>query len=191
MMERIDCYQMLAPPLPVTLIGSLVQGRPNFMTAAFVTRVSVKPLLIGVAIAHDHYTTPGIRETGAFSVCLPGPELVDKTDYCGLVSGRNTDKSGLFDVFYGELGTAPLIRECKLCLEVRLTQVVPIPTDDFYIGEIVAAWADPDILTDGRPDVEKYHPLLLTMPDNRYWTLGTPVADAWCVGKVLKKGDAQ
>lgn len=190
-MQKIDCYPMLSPPSPVALIGTQVAGRPNFMTAAWVTRVSVKPLLIGAAINHDHYTTPGIRETGAFSVCLPGPDLVAQTDYCGLVSGHKTDKSGLFDVFYGELGNAPLIRECKLCLEVRLTQVVEIPTDDFFIGEIVAAWADPAILTDGKPDVEKYHPLLLTMPDNRYWTLGEPVADAWSVGKSLKKGAAQ
>jgi len=190
-MQKIKCHQMLSPPMPVTLIGSLVGGRPNFMTAAWVTRVSAKPLLIGAAIGHAHHTTPGIRETGTFSVCLPGPDLVAKVDYCGLVSGNAADKSGLFDVFYGELKTAPLIRECPLCLEVRLTQVVEIPGDDFHIGEIVAAWADPDILTDGQPDVEKYRPLLLSLPDNRYWTLGTPVAEAWSVGKSLKNGGGQ
>ena len=188
-MQRIDCYQMISPPMPVTLLGCQVEGKPNFMTAAWVTRVSVKPQLIGVAVAHTHRTTPGLRETGTFSLCLPGPDLVEKTDYCGLVSGNTTDKSGLFDVFYGELITAPLIRECKLCLEVRLTQVVEIPTDDFYIGEIVAAWADPAILTDGKPDVDKYQPLLLTGPDNHYRTLGPVVADAWSVGKRRKQGE--
>ena len=35
--------------------------------------------------------------------------MVEKTDYCGLVSGGKSDKSGLFGVFYGEVKKAPLI----------------------------------------------------------------------------------
>ena len=141
----------------------MVEGKPNFMAAAWVTRVNVKPPLIGVAVNHRQYTGQGIRETGIFSLCLPGPDAVAKTDYCGLVSGRKVDKAALFDVFYGELKTAPMIRECPLCLEVRLTQTVELPVDNFYIGEIVAGWADAAILTDGAPDVTKYRPLVLTM----------------------------
>ena len=30
-------------------------------------------------------------------------------------------------------------------------------------------------------------PLLLSMPDNRYWTLGEHAGDAWSIGKSLKK----
>ena len=33
-MQKIKCHQMLSPPMPVTLIGSLVGGRPNFMADA-------------------------------------------------------------------------------------------------------------------------------------------------------------
>ena len=33
--------------------------------------------------------------------------MVDKVDYCGLVSGRKDDKAKLFQVFYGDLKTAP------------------------------------------------------------------------------------
>ncbi len=176
----------LLPPMPVVLIGVMVAGKPNFMAAAWVTRVGYKPPMIGVSINHRQYTGQGIRETGVFSVCLPGPDLAAQTDYCGLVSGRNADKAALFDVFYGELQTAPMIRQCPLCLEVRLSQVVELSANGFFIGEITAGWADGDILTDGAPDVAKYHPLILTMPDNRYWTLGEHVADAWSVGKTLK-----
>jgi hypothetical protein len=35
--------------------------------------------------------------------------------------------------------------------------------------------------------VAKYRPLLLTMPDNRYWTLGACAGEAWSVGKTLRK----
>jgi flavin reductase (DIM6/NTAB) family NADH-FMN oxidoreductase RutF len=188
-MDKIRLSPGLFPPMPVALAGAMVEGRPNFMAAAWITRVGMNPPLIGVSVNHRQFTGQGIRDTGIFSLCLPGPDLVERTDYCGLVSGRNVDKSALFDVFYGELGTAPMIRECPLCLEIRLEQTVELSQPGFFfIGEIVAGWADGAIVTDGEPDLAKYRPLLLTMPDNRYWTLGEVVADAWSVGKSLKKG---
>lgn len=189
MMDKVRLDPNQLPPMPVALAGTLVEGRVNFMAAGWVTRVSFKPQLIGVSINHRQLTGSGIRETGAFSLCFPGPALVEKTDYCGLVSGRNADKAALFDVFYGETPGAPMIRECPLCLETRLYQAVELPANTFFIGEIVAAWADGDILDGGKVAVEKLQPLLLTMPDNRYWTLGSTVADAWSVGKALKKGE--
>lgn len=187
-MSKIKVDPELLPPMPMTLVGAMVEGRANFMAAAWVTRVGHKPPMIGVSINRRQLTGQGIRQTGTFSICLPGQDLLEKADYCGLVSGRTVDKAALFDVFHGELETAPMIRECPLCLEVRLSQVVELPNHAFFIGEIVAGWADGEALTDGRPDVDKYHPLILTMPDNRYHTLGQVVGDAWSVGKALKKG---
>jgi hypothetical protein len=42
-------------------------------------------------------------------------------------------------------------------------------------------------MTDGKPDIRKMHPVLLTMPDNRYWTVGEHAGDAWSAGKTLMK----
>ncbi|MHC1712153.1 MAG: flavin reductase family protein [Solidesulfovibrio sp.] len=188
-MAKVRLDPEILPPMPVALVGAVVDGRANFMAAAWITRVGHKPPLIGVSINHRQHTGKGIREGGAFSLCFPGPDLVALTDYCGLVSGRKVDKSALFDVFSGEVAGAPMIRECPLCLEMTLFQAVELPNHTFFIGEIKAGWADGEILANGKPDVEKYKPLLLTMPDNRYWTLGEVVAEAWSVGKALKKGE--
>ena len=174
-------------PMPVTLVGAMVEGRANFMAVGWVMRVNMKPPLLAVALNKAHYTPKGIRAQGAFSVNFPGADLMDKADYCGLVSGRKVDKSGLFRVFYGELETAPLIEECPLGLECRLYQVVELPANDLFIGEIVAAHADEDCLTDGHPDITKLNPLVLTMPDNNYWTVGGHAGRAWEAGKTLKE----
>jgi len=67
---------------------------------------------------------------------------------------------------------------------------VELPSNHCFIGEIVAAWADEACLTDGQPDLQKMDPLLLTMPDNRYHSVGQPLARAWSIGKALKpKGE--
>jgi flavin reductase (DIM6/NTAB) family NADH-FMN oxidoreductase RutF len=174
-------------PMPVTLVGATVEGRANFLAVAWVMRVSMKPPLLAVALNKAHFTPQGIREHHNFSVNFPGVDLMDKADYCGLVSGHKVDKSGLFRVFYGELETAPLIEECPLGLECRLYQVVELPANDLFIGEIVAAYANEDCLTDGRPDILKINPLVLTMPDNNYWTVGEQAGPAWQAGKKLKE----
>jgi flavin reductase (DIM6/NTAB) family NADH-FMN oxidoreductase RutF len=116
-------------------------------------------------------------------VNLPSSDLLTKTDYCGLVSGANADKSKVFEVFYGTLKTAPMIRECPVALECRLVRTVDLPSHNLHIGEIVGAYADSRVIRDGKPDFSKIDPLFLTMPDNRYWTLGKHAGDAWSAGK--------
>ncbi len=184
-MVRVD--PNVLPVMPVCLVGSMVDGRPNFMTVAWFTRLSYKPPMVGAAINHRQHTRQGIVETGTYSMCFPGRALLELTDYCGLVSGRNADKGALFDVFFGELGSAPLIRECPLCLEVAVAQAVEVAANTLFIGEIKAAHAHTDVLTDGRPDMVKIDPLLLTMPQNGYFALGERVGEAWSAGKNRKK----
>lgn len=175
-------------PMPVTLLGAMVEGKPNFMALGWVTRVNMNPPMIGCGLANHHFTNKGILENKTFSINFPSADQIEITDYCGIASGKNENKGGLFDVFYGELKTAPMISECSLSLECRLIQVVENPTHNFYIGEIVGSYTEEKYLTQGKPDITKMNPLLLTMPDNRYWTVGTHAGDAWSIGKKLKKG---
>ena len=174
-------------PMPVVLVGTNVGGKANFMAVGWVSRVNAAPPMLGIGIFNKHYTNEGIRENGTFSVCFPDRKLVEKADYCGMVSGRKVDKAALFEVFYGETKTAPMIGECPLNLECRLVQTVELPTNNLDIGEIVASSADGRCVTEGKLDVKKLDPLLLTMPDNRYWTVGDFSGDAWEAGKKLKK----
>jgi len=173
-------------PMPVVLVGAMVEGRPNFMTVAWVSRVNATPPLLAVSLNKPRYTARGIRENKTFSVNVPGANMVDKVDYCGLVSGRDTDKSELFEIFYGDLGTAPMIRDCPLSIECRLYDVHELPTNDIFVGEVVEAYVDRSCFVDGRPEVRMINPLLLTMPDNRYWLVGDYAGDAWSTGKSLK-----
>ena len=98
--------------------------------------------------------------------------MVIETDYCVLVSGRSTDKSDIFKVFYGKLETVPMIMECPLSIECRLFDIVELPTNDLFIGEVVASYTEEQYLTNNNLDIQKIKPLFLTMPDNNYWKVG-------------------
>jgi flavin reductase (DIM6/NTAB) family NADH-FMN oxidoreductase RutF len=112
--------------------------------------------------------------------------MVDKVDYCGLVSGRKEDKAKLFQVFYGDLKTAPMIDECPICMECKVLETIELPSNYLIICPIMAAFAEEKCLTDDKPDVQKIDPFTLTMPDNRYWKVGEYAGAAWEAGKSLK-----
>lgn len=185
-MEKINIGANIYIPMLVTLLGVNVEDRANFMALGWLSRLNANPPLLGAAINKYHHTSQGIRENKTFSINIPGKDLMKETDYCGLVSGREYDKSELFNVFYGELETAPMIEQCPICIECKLVEIHEMPTNHLLIGEIVGTYTEKRFLTDDNPDIQKINPLLLTMPDNNYWTVGENIGKAWEAGKDLK-----
>jgi flavin reductase (DIM6/NTAB) family NADH-FMN oxidoreductase RutF len=183
-MERIDIgANSLFYPMPVTLVGALVHGRPNFLAVAWVSRVNLNPPILAVALNKVRHTAVGVQENQTFSVNVPGADLVKETDYCGIVSGKEVDKSGLFEVFYGELKTAPMIKRCPMCMECRLIETVSLPTHNLFLGDVVGAYTEERYLTDGKLDIGKVNPFLFSRIDNSYWILGEEIGKAYSIGK--------
>jgi flavin reductase (DIM6/NTAB) family NADH-FMN oxidoreductase RutF len=178
------------PPLvmPVCLLGANVAGKANFEAIAWFAFLESKPLMVGVTSDKLHHTNRGIRENKCFSVNIPSVDLVEATDFCGLFSGSKVDKSGVFSVFYGELGSAPMVEECPVCIECKLMRTVEFVRNEFFVGEVVAVYVEESCLTDGKKgDVGKVDPLLYEggVPAY-YWKLDGQVARAFEVGKNYK-----
>ncbi len=170
-------------PMPVALIGAMVDDAPNFMPAAFVGIVNYEPVVVACGLNPRHHTATGISSNGTFSVNLPGADIVEATDWCGLHSGRQADKGDVFETFSGRLEYAPMIKACRLAAECRLVKTVEFPADTVYFGEVANVYVDEAALKDGAPDWPVIAPLLFTFPDKGYWKLGDRVAQAWSVGK--------
>ena len=177
------CY-----PMPCSLVGANVEGKANYLTVAWFTMVNPNPPYLAVAMNKAHYTNAGIKANGTFSVNIPSVAMVEKADYCGVVSGRKLDKSTIFETFYGKLETAPMIKEFPFNVECRLVQTVDLPAEELFIGEIIMAYCDEACLIDGVPDLNKINPFILSIFDKRYRALGQDIGAAWEVGtKLIKK----
>jgi flavin reductase (DIM6/NTAB) family NADH-FMN oxidoreductase RutF len=172
-------------PLPTTLVGVNVNGKPNYITIAHVGILDFGSISLGMS--KTHYTNAGIRENGTFSVNIPSVKMVRQTDFCGLVSGKKVNKSAIFHNFYGTLGTAPMIRECPVNMECELVRTVDFPAHDVFIGKIVNTYCDPCVITDGTVDVTKVQPILFSMNDRSYYHLGERIGRAWEIGKELMR----
>jgi flavin reductase (DIM6/NTAB) family NADH-FMN oxidoreductase RutF len=147
-------------PFITVLAGATVNGKPNYATIGAYGVVSEKPVLY-ISLKNSHYTTSGVAENGFFSVNIPSSGSVDKTDFCGCVSGNKEDKSNVFEPFYDAAGNAPMIKECPVNYLCKVIQTIPIYDFTMFIGEIVAAYANDDCLENGRPDALKAKPTVM------------------------------
>ena len=100
---------------------------------------------------------------------------------------KKHDKYNLFELFYGELDTAPMIMTCPLTLECKLVHTHEMPTNYLFIGEIVGSYSEEWYLDNGKIDFTNLDPLILTMRDNNYWKLGDNAGKAWSEGKSIRE----
>ena len=185
-MEKITLGPMpYMSVMPTVLVGADVNGKPNYMTAAWATVACMAPPMVCVAINKVRYTTKGIMENQTFSLNVSSSEQVIETDHCGLVSGTKEDKSSVFRSFYGKLKTAPLAEECPVNIECKLFQSVDCGSHLLIIGEVVEIHADTDCVTDGKPDITKINPIIYAQ--TTYFGVGDEIAKAFSVGKQFRK----
>ncbi len=182
-MKKAIGPQTLLYPMPAVLVGAQVNGKPNFMTAAWCGIAASTPPAISVAVRPARFTLEGISANHTFSINVPSANLVEKVDYCGIYSGHKIDKSQIFKVGYGKLDTAPLIQECPVNLECRVIHTLDLGSHVLFIGEIAETYVNEDCLTDDQADPAKIDPLIYTTGTKQYQRLGEIVGQAWEVGK--------
>ncbi len=176
-------------PMTTTVVGTMVKGKANFCTIAFIGIVNYEPAMIALGINSMHYTFDGLKENKTFGVNIPNEDQVIITDYIGLTSGKKIDKEELFDVFYGELKTAPLINEFPISLECKVRDILDYGgIDKIVIGEIIQVYVSEEILGEKNiPDISKIKPILFSMHENKYYNIGEQIGKAWSIGKKFKK----
>jgi len=172
-------------PLPTILVGALVNDKPNYITIAHVG--ITEPAAVSLGMNKVHYTNQGIKTNRTFSINIPSITMVKETDYCGLISGKDKNKTDMFKTFYGQLKTAPMIEECSINMECELIKIVDFPNHDLFIGKVVATHCDESVLTNGVVDLGKVQPILFAMNDRSYWSIGKKIGKAWSIGKEFKK----
>lgn len=171
---------------PVVIIGAQVNGKPNFMTAAWVGIVNSEPPMLTLGVQDKRFTMQGITENQTFSVNFPSERMTGAADYVGTVSGKDIDKTGIFDVFYGQSSTSPMISEAPVSFECKVVTEVEgwqDRTHHIIIAEITAIHASDNIFTNGKPDIRKISPII-TAPGGKYLGIGE------FVGARIKAGES-
>jgi flavin reductase (DIM6/NTAB) family NADH-FMN oxidoreductase RutF len=166
-------------PIPITLVGADVAGKPNFVTIGDVGLIGINPPIVSISSHAQHHTNQGILENETFSINFPTTEMLAETDYCGITSGRDVDKARLFQVFYGELENAPMIRACPINLECRVIKEFSIQHRQVFVGEVIQTHVSNDFVreVDGHHQIAaltRLDPIIYAL-DNRYYCIGEAI----------------
>ena len=162
----------LLSPLPIVLVGALVEDRPNFLVIGYSAPFDFGKHLF-FSIYKKRHTIKGILKQRVFSVNIPSVDMIDKVEICGSKSGRDIDKSSLFEIFYGELKAAPMIADCPINVECEVVEMLDYGQNYGVIGKVVKSYVNETCLVNDKLDMRLVQPILwATGGDFNYYHLG-------------------
>lgn len=177
-------------PTPVFVIVTYMEdGRPNIMTAAWAGICCSRPPCIAVSLRKATATHGNLLRSKAFTVGVPSEEHARQVDYCGLVSGRETDKFAATRLtpVPSTLVAAPFVAEFPMTLECRLAQIHELGLHTQFIGEILDVKAREEMVAgDGLLDIHKVRPLVFTPDSEEYFGIGERVGQAFSLGERIR-----
>lgn len=178
--KNIGSVFALYPSLAAVLGTKDEMGKVNFMLVAHVGIVSHKLLSLSL---HSTKTLENIQQTRKVSINLINEKMLERADYCGTVSGKKVDKSGIFEWHEGEAGM-PVINDADLIMECEMVDDITIDGFNNIICKVANTYVN-DQMTDekGKPDWNKIKPILFEMPSYKYIATGDVLGDCVKMGK--------
>jgi flavin reductase (DIM6/NTAB) family NADH-FMN oxidoreductase RutF len=120
--------------VPICIAGTLISGKANYTAHGSFGFLSPGPkTYIYIGSQGSLYTNNGIKENGYFRVNITSEDQMQKTDYVRLVSGRDTDKSSIFNSFFGSADKAPMIKECPVNILCKLVKTADLPNREIFL----------------------------------------------------------
>jgi flavin reductase (DIM6/NTAB) family NADH-FMN oxidoreductase RutF len=122
----------------VYVVTTRLGDKVNGMTAAWVSQVSLNPLLVMVSIAPPRYSHTLIQESGVFAINVLTSEQVDLAKRFGYKSGRKIDKFAGLDYLTATSG-APILPQAYAFLDLKLAHTFTAGDHSLFVGEMLEA----------------------------------------------------
>lgn len=179
---------MLAP-VPAVLVSCGNMEKPNLFTVAWTGITNTQPPKTYISVRKSRYSYGLIQESGEFVINLTTAAMVKAVDFCGVRSGRDLDKfahCALTPIKAPDLD-APMVEECPLSLECRVTQVIELGSHDLFLADIIGVAADESLMSSGgRLMLDRAD--LMAYCHGEYFTLGKKIGKfGFSVQKKKKK----
>ena len=151
-------------PVPAVMVTAADrEGKSNIITIAWTGTVCTNPPMAYISERPERYSYGMLKETGEFVINLTTEKLVRATDYCGVKSGRDTDKwkeTGLTPIPAQEVNV-PLIKESPVNIECRVSEIRELGSHHMFLARVVAVDVDEAYLNEqGRFELQKAAPIV-------------------------------
>ena len=186
-MKKIWQGTVLTAPVPPVMVSCGDMENSNIVTVAWTGTVNTKPPLTYISLRPSRHSYGIIKEKGEFVINLTTKELVKKTDYCGIYTGKKVDKFRKCNFTKEQASKleCPIIAECPINLECKVKDIIPLGTHDMFLAEIVAVNVDEKLLDEsGKLRLERAN--LCAFAHGDYYSLGQKLAPFGCSVKNKK-----
>lgn len=166
----------LLSPVPVVLVTSAYGEKQDVCTIAWTGIINTKPAKTYISVRPSRYTHELISKSREFCINLPSSKLVRIVDYCGVKSGKDTDKFKILNITPEEANSVscPSIAECPVRIECKVTEIVPLGSHDMFLADIVSVGVEERLLDEtGKLRLEKAG--LFAYSHGSYFTLGKKI----------------
>lgn len=162
-------------PTPVVLLSVRIGDDSNIITLSWVANVCSNPPTVAIGIRPNRHSYNLVKAAGSFVLNIPSADQLESVVFCGTKSGRDYDKFKEcgFTAAPATKVSSPLIAECPINVECKVTQVLPLGVHDLFIAQIVAVHIDDSVLTnDDSLDVAKARLFTYIPLSGEYWSIG-------------------
>lgn len=164
-------------PLPAVMVSCQRPGeKPNIITIAWTGTICSSPAMVSISVRPERYSYDIIKKTGEFVINLTTQELARAADYCGVRSGRDTDKFQEMKLTPGKSVhvNAPYIEESPVNIECRVKQILELGSHHMFIAEVLGVDIDDKYLDEsGKFCLNKADPIVYS--HGEYFGLGKKV----------------
>ncbi|MBU2567142.1 MAG: flavin reductase family protein [Elusimicrobia bacterium] len=124
-------------------------NRANIITLGWSMTTSFGPPMVAISVGHTRYSHQLISSTKEFVLAFPTLKMEKDVLFCGTNSGRDVDKfisTGLTPMTAKKV-KPPLIKECLVNMECKVTGQLVTGDHTIFAGEIVAAYVSDETAT--------------------------------------------
>ena len=111
-----------------------------------------------ISVRPERWSHHLIAESGEFVINVTTADLVRAADFCGVRSGKDTDKfeEMKLTALPASKVSAPILAQSPVSLECKVTEVKHLGSHDMFIAEIVAIQVEDKYIDEtGRLDLRK------------------------------------
>ncbi|MGL4520863.1 MAG: flavin reductase family protein [Phocaeicola sp.] len=178
-------------PLPALLVScGSTEEEYNLITVAWAGTICTNPPMCYISVRPERHSYPLIKRDMEFVLNLTTTDMAFATDWCGVRSGKDYNKFKEMKLTPGKASIvkAPIVEESPLCIECKVTQIIPLGSHDMFIAEVVNVKADEKYLNaeTGKFELADSNPLVYV--HGGYFELGPKIGKfGWSVQKKKNK----
>lgn len=132
-------------PIPAVMVScGDINGISNIITVAWTGTVCTNPPMLYISVRPTRYSYNIIKNSGEFVVNLTTKDLVYATDFCGVRSGKDTDKWKACHLTKETADTVkcPMIKESPVNIECHVTEIKELGSHHMFIADVTAVHAN-------------------------------------------------